>query len=536
MNEVLESQKYEIEKIVGEAKWEAVRKTIRDFFVEGSPYDTLLFYYSGHGVLDDHGDIYLALSDTDPNDPLLTGYSFEDLTKVIGRTKSARVIVILDCCYSGSLKIGKGSEKDAARKWRRIMEEKSKNLREQQQIHVKCILAASHPYQEAFAKGEHSIFTKYLLKGLEGGDDESVDNEGHVTAQLLGDYVYRAIKRSPTESHQDPIVTITEGFGNMILASYPKLKPLKIEDTRGVTGQKRTLSRKTKISITVGIVTVISAVLALALFNQQMLTNEKYALYGKAEALIKTGNYTGAITYFDQALHMDPNFKDALNAIQMLSDQKGTLYTKGDNLVHIGNYTEAIKYFDKVLDIDPKYNDALEDKGYALNNMGKYKEAIIYLNRSLVINPNDQFTLKMIGWALDGLGNYTEAIKYLNRALDIDQSKDKDALTSKGWALNGLRNYTGAITYLNKALKIDPNYVHALSHKGWALNGLRNYTGAIEYFDKALTIDPKNVRTLYNKSVALDKLGNHTGAIEYFDKAMKIDPKLVSYLKHHDVL
>jgi tetratricopeptide (TPR) repeat protein len=282
---------------------------------------------------------------------------------VIGKTKSARVIVILDCCYSGSAKIGKGSEKDVARKWRGIMEERSKNLQQQQQMHVKCILAASQSHQEAYAlkEEEHSVFTKYLLKGLKGEDNESVDNEGHATAQLLGDYVYRAIKRLPPNErpHQDPII-ITEGSAKIILASYPKLKPLKIEDTRGVTRQKRTLSRKTKISITVGIVTVISAVLALALFNQQMLTNEKYALYGKAEALIKTGNYTGAITYFDQAFRIDPNFKDAINAVQMLSDKKGTLYDKGVTLLRDDNYTEAIKYFDKVLAIDPKYDDALE--------------------------------------------------------------------------------------------------------------------------------------------------------------------------------
>ncbi len=484
-------------------------------------------------------DIYLALSDMDSQKPYIRGYSFGDLAMMIERTISTRVVVILDCCYSGSAKLGKGSEEDAARKWRRIMEERSKNLQQQQQRHVKCILAASLSHQEAYAlkEEEHSVFTKYLLKGLKGEDNESIDNDGNVTPQSLSDYVYIAIKRLPSNErpHQDPIITPPQGSANIILASYPKLKPLKIEDTRGVTRQKRILNRKTKISITVGIVTVISAVLALALFNQQMLTNEKYALYGKAEALIKTGNYTGAIMYFDQALHMDPNFKDALNAKQMLSDMKVTLYTKGDTLLLNDNYTGAIKYFDKVLAIDPKDSDALEDKGNALDNMGKYKEAIIYLNRSLAINPNDPYALKMIGWALDGLGNYNGAIKYLNTALDLHHN-DTVALNSKGWALNGLGNYTGAITYLNKALDIDPKYEHALSHKGGALNGLGNYTGAIEYYDKALAIDPKDVRTLYNKSVALDKLGNHTGAIEYFDKAVKIDPKLVSYLKHHDVL
>jgi uncharacterized protein YjbI with pentapeptide repeats/Flp pilus assembly protein TadD len=612
MGQVLKKLSFDIVEgnmLVGEANWEKVRNTIYHFFVnnEGSPDDTSVFYYSGHGVLDDQGKIYLALSDTDSNDPYPRGYSFAELTTVIGKTKSARVIVILDCCYSGSAKIGKGSEKDVARKWRGIMEESSKNLQQEQQMHVKCILAASQSHQEAYAlkEEEHSVFTKYLLKGLKGEDNESVDNEGHVTAQLLGDYVYRAIKRLPPNErpHQDPII-ITEGSANIILASYPKLKPLKIENTlasmlkllregnvqefnnmreansailpepdfsrgnlhgahiaganlsnanlskadlseadleganlshayliradldganlsntnctntvfeaanlsnanltkanlsnanltkanlyhakifsedlqqaradgaiyeppdktREVALQKRTLRRKTKISITVGIATVIIVVFGLVLFNQQMLTNEKIALYDKGAALVKEGNYTQAIQYLNKSLAIDPNFKDALNTKQMLSDQKNILFTKGDNLLQIDNYTEAIKYFDKVLAIDPKHNDALDDKGNALNNMGKYKEAIIYLNRSLAINPYDQYALKNIGWALDGLGNYTEAIKYSNSALDIDH-KDKYALNSKGWALNGLGNYTGAITYLNRALDIDPKYKHAL--------------------------------------------------------------------------
>lgn len=153
---------------------------------------------------------------------------------MIERTISTRVVVILDCCYSGSGKIGKGSEEDAVRKWRRIMEERSKNLQQRQQRHVKCILAASLSHQEVYAlkEEEHSVFTKYLLKGLKGEDNESIDNEGNVTPQSLSNYVYIAIKRLPSNErpHQDPII-ITEGSANIILASYPKLKPLKIEKT-----------------------------------------------------------------------------------------------------------------------------------------------------------------------------------------------------------------------------------------------------------------------------------------------------------------
>jgi hypothetical protein len=64
------------------------------------------------------------------------------------------------------------------------------------------------------------------------GNTKSVDSEGNVTPQSVGNYVYRAIMSLPLDKRprQRPI-TRAEGSTNIILASYHKLKPLKIEDT-----------------------------------------------------------------------------------------------------------------------------------------------------------------------------------------------------------------------------------------------------------------------------------------------------------------
>jgi uncharacterized caspase-like protein len=73
MGEVLKKLNFDIAEgnmLVGEAKWEKVRDTIRHFFhnVDSSD-DMLLFYYSGHGAFDDDGELYLALSDINLDDP-----------------------------------------------------------------------------------------------------------------------------------------------------------------------------------------------------------------------------------------------------------------------------------------------------------------------------------------------------------------------------------------------------------------------------------------------------------------------------------
>jgi hypothetical protein len=236
--EVLGSLGYEISdkfRLVGEAKGEKVKDAIYDFFDDrrNIPDDTLLFYYSGHGVPDIDGDVYLASSDTDPDKPYRRGFSFEELTKIVQKSISTSIVVVLDCCYSGSAKVSKGLEGYAAKIGRTAIDQKSRILPQGQ---GKYILSASQAAQEAYAleAGEHSIFTYYLLQGLRGEYD-SVDSEGNVTPQSLGGYVYRKIMDLPVDKRprQEPI-TRAEESGDIILAFHPELKSSKIEE-KGLT-------------------------------------------------------------------------------------------------------------------------------------------------------------------------------------------------------------------------------------------------------------------------------------------------------------
>ena len=350
-------------KLVGEAKGEKVKDAIYDFFDDkrNNLDDTLVFYYSGHGVPDVDGEMYLASSDTGPDKPYRRGFSFEELRKRMENTIATRVVVILDCCYSGSAKISKGNEEDAVKRGRLIIEQKSRKLPEGQ---GKYILSSSQSHQEAYAltTGEHSIFTYFLLKGLRG-NRESIDSEGNVRPQSLRNYIIRAIMSLPPDERpkQRPVIKAEES-GNVVLASYPKLIPPPITPTpnnpiyesptkpREATLHKGILRSKTKISIAVLATAVIAAVIALALFD----------------------HYNHLPTTQSTTIKAPAN----VSARQILPNNKYSFYNKGDTLNTMGNYTQAIQYFDKALAIDPKFEDALYDKSDALNNLGNYTQAI----------------------------------------------------------------------------------------------------------------------------------------------------------------
>jgi Caspase domain/Bacterial Ig domain len=211
-------------KLIGHVTYESMREAIMDFFTDANnkAEDTLLFYYSGHGIPDVDGDIYLASSEIDPDAPYRRGFSFNELTKMIQRSVSIRIVTVLDCCYSGAAKLSKGHEEDAAKLGTAAIDNRATVL---QQGEGKCLLAASQAAQEAYAlkEGDHSIFTYYLLQGLKG-TEKSVDADGNITPYSLGNYVYRSILNLPPKKRpkQKPITKV-EASGDIILASYPNL-------------------------------------------------------------------------------------------------------------------------------------------------------------------------------------------------------------------------------------------------------------------------------------------------------------------------
>jgi hypothetical protein len=101
---------YQITSLVGRIDWDNMRRAIKHFFIgeDVRSKDTLLFYFSGHGLMDKYGHYYLAPSDIDPADPVDTadkGFSFDELENTFKDTPSRRVIAILDCCFSGAARL-----------------------------------------------------------------------------------------------------------------------------------------------------------------------------------------------------------------------------------------------------------------------------------------------------------------------------------------------------------------------------------------------------------------------------------------------
>lgn len=71
-------------------------------FRQAARDDLVLLYFSGHGILDALGRLYLALAETDVDLPVATALRAEDLRDLMETARCRRQVLILDCCYSGA--------------------------------------------------------------------------------------------------------------------------------------------------------------------------------------------------------------------------------------------------------------------------------------------------------------------------------------------------------------------------------------------------------------------------------------------------
>jgi uncharacterized caspase-like protein len=91
----------EVIQLIDKGK-EEVSQTIEKVFKNAKQNDEVLIYYSGHGKPSYKFDLCLLFKDTDPESLLATSLKFDYINECKDQSACNRVVVVLDCCYSGT--------------------------------------------------------------------------------------------------------------------------------------------------------------------------------------------------------------------------------------------------------------------------------------------------------------------------------------------------------------------------------------------------------------------------------------------------
>lgn len=205
---------FEVHTLINEQS-PRVSEEIERFFADRKRDDVLLLYFSCHGIKDPGGRLYFAATNTKMNVLDSTGISSRWVDEQMSRSRSQRILLLLDCCYSGAFAKGMVPRSPAHVQ----IVERFNGL-------GRAVITASDAMEYAYEDDtltptdsvQPSVFTRAVVCGLETGEADR-DGDGCVTFDELYDYVYEKVRA--TTSSMTPTKSVQRLRGRFCLAKNP---------------------------------------------------------------------------------------------------------------------------------------------------------------------------------------------------------------------------------------------------------------------------------------------------------------------------
>ncbi|HEY2959032.1 MAG TPA: PASTA domain-containing protein [Actinomycetota bacterium] len=207
---------FEVDTMVNEPS-HVVNERIEDFFADQTLNDLLLLHFSCHGVKGDDGELYFAAPNTKLQRLDATSISAAFVNRQMNRSRSRRILLLLDCCYSGAFARGLLARSDTA-----------VHLKERFDGRGRVVLTASNAMEYAFegeeptgtglGTGRPSVFTSVLVRGLSSGEAD-LDHDGLVSVDELYEHLYERVKQ--VAPNQTPCKWTFDVQGDLVVAYSP---------------------------------------------------------------------------------------------------------------------------------------------------------------------------------------------------------------------------------------------------------------------------------------------------------------------------
>ncbi|PZO36891.1 MAG: sulfatase-modifying factor protein [Pseudanabaena frigida] len=170
--------------------------------------DLVLFYFSGHGIVDEANKLFLGTPSTRKEGNKIvkpTTVAANYLQEAMNDSKSQHQVLIFNCCFSGAFAQGMT-----------VMDDSSVNLKSQLGGKGRAILTSSSSTQFSFQPdGEMSIYTRYLVEGIETG---AADRDGDRKISVDELHEYAALKVSQESPNMTPAFYPVEQGGKIYIA------------------------------------------------------------------------------------------------------------------------------------------------------------------------------------------------------------------------------------------------------------------------------------------------------------------------------
>jgi hypothetical protein len=203
---------FEVQLSLNEAEHQ-LRRRIATFFADRRRDDLLLLHFSCHGVKDETGLLYFAAKDTEVAQLDASAVSADFLSRQVTRSRSQKVVVLLDCCYSGAIARGmrfRGGDKVDV----------DENLGGTGRVIMTASSAMEYAFEgdELSGEGTPSVFTSAVVKGLQTGEADR-DQDHRISVRELYEYVCDEVQEL-TPNQRPNLLSHLEGELYIARSSY----------------------------------------------------------------------------------------------------------------------------------------------------------------------------------------------------------------------------------------------------------------------------------------------------------------------------
>jgi tetratricopeptide (TPR) repeat protein len=230
---------------------------------------------------------------------------------------------------------------------------------------------------------------------------------------------------------------------------------------------------------------------------------------GLAFTLIEQGHNKEAQRYLTQAISLDQNNPDAL-------------YLLGTVLEATDDHTAALTHFNVALTLKPDFAVARRAVCRLLLNQDRLDEALEHHRAAVLSAPDDASLHNELGALFQRLGRLDEARRSYCQALSI-QPDAVAFLNNLATLLHEESRYGEALDYFDKALQLQPDSAELHFNIALSLQELGQHQTALENYGRATTLAPEFAGAHWNEALCRLQLGDFPEGWKKYEWRWKFD-------------
>ncbi|EJF52582.1 WD40 repeat-containing protein [Saprospira grandis DSM 2844] len=223
------------------APLEQLQKSARAFMLQAKINDQIVFYISSHGLLDDSLNYYLALPNSQFEQPQNGSWAYDDMEQLLDGLPCRNRLLLLDACHSGEVDKEVETEKKSVSSFAQNILKRSKSgstlirpktglnnsfaymkalFSDLEQQRGVTVISAAGGFELAYESDEwgNGLFTYALLEGIKSKKAD-LNNDGQIPILELRDFLSQRVLEL-SQGQQQPTARQSNVFNNFILYRY----------------------------------------------------------------------------------------------------------------------------------------------------------------------------------------------------------------------------------------------------------------------------------------------------------------------------